>query len=94
MPERYALAYTPAVERSLRRFTRRHPDLARRVAEALRQLERDPRAPALRLHPLTGELSGLHAVWVNYMYRLVLDLDDVAGRMTLHAIGSHGEVYR
>ena len=73
---------------------RRHPDLAGLVNDVIRQIEADPFAPRLRLHPLHGHHQGKHAVRLTYEYRIVLVLRVSNGKITLLDIGTHDEVYR
>lgn len=73
---------------------RRHPDLAGLVNDVIRQIEADPFAPRLRLHPLHGCHQGKHAVRLTYEYRIVLILRVSNGEITLLDIGTHDEVYR
>ena len=49
---------------------------------------------SLRLHPLSGELEGLHAVSLTYVYRITLTLRITKKEIVLLDIGSHDEVYR
>lgn len=90
----YALVWTRTFERTLRKFLRRHPDLAGEVASILRQLERDPRAPRLRLHRLKGLHSDKHAVSLTYSQRLVLILKTTPKEVVLLDIGDHDHAYR
>jgi mRNA-degrading endonuclease YafQ of YafQ-DinJ toxin-antitoxin module len=85
---------TSHFERRLARFRRAHPELRQRIARVLRDLQDDPFQPRLRLHPLQGELAGLHAVSVTYAYRLTLTLKVTEHEIILLNIGSHDEVYR
>jgi len=90
----YALAWTDSFLRILRKFLRRHPDLQGIVADVLEQLEEDPFAARLRLHPLKGRHQGKHAVRLTYSYRIVLLLQVVDREIILLDIGTHDEVYR
>jgi addiction module RelE/StbE family toxin len=90
----YQLVVTSHFERQLARFQRAHPELRRRIAQTLRGLEQDPLQPHLRLHPLSGQLAGLHAVRVTHAYRIVLTIRISEREITLLSIGSHDEVYR
>ncbi len=90
----YQLVATRHFERRLARFSRAHPELRKRVAEVLRDLEADPFQPHLRLHPLKGELAGLHAVRITYAYRLTVTLRLAEKEIVLLDIGSHNDVYR
>jgi mRNA-degrading endonuclease YafQ of YafQ-DinJ toxin-antitoxin module len=90
----YQLIVTRHFERQLSRFQRAHPELRRRIAQTLRDLEQNPFQPQLRLHALSGQLAGLHAVSVTYAYRIVLTLRLSEREIVLLSIGSHDEVYR
>jgi mRNA-degrading endonuclease YafQ of YafQ-DinJ toxin-antitoxin module len=75
-------------------FFRKHPDLRDRVRDVVDALSQDPFQPRLRLHPLRGQLAGLHAVSLTYEYRVVLTLELTEHEIRLIDIGSHDEVYR
>ena len=89
----YFLRATSHFDRRIRRFRRAHPELKRRLEQIFRDLRDDPFQPHLRLHALSGELQGLHAVSVSYGYRIVLTLQIAEEEIILHDIGSHDEVY-
>ncbi|HEX5504289.1 MAG TPA: hypothetical protein VFW96_16810 [Thermomicrobiales bacterium] len=80
--------------RQARKFFRQHPELRERFAVLLEALRQDPFQPQLRLHPLAGELDGLHAVSLTYAYRVTLVLEVTEQAITLIDIGDHDEVYR
>lgn len=80
--------------RQARRFLKKHPDLRPRFAQLLEDLQRDPFQPHLGLHPLTGKLSGCHAVRLTHSYRVTLTLLITEHEIVLLDIGSHDEVYR
>lgn len=90
----YVLVRTSEFERSLRRFLRKHPNLAERVAHVLRDLESDPFQPHLRLHSLSGGLQGRRAVSVSRAHRIVLIVRGPEREIILIEIGSHDDVYR
>ena len=58
----YVLLTTGHFDRRVVKFTRAHPELKKPLAKVLKNLEADPFMLSLRLHPLSGELEGLHAV--------------------------------
>ena len=91
---RFLLVWTDTFSRTAAKFLRRHPDLKGIFADTLRQLETDPNAPRLRLHPLHGRHNGKHAVRITYEYRLVLILQLTAQEIILLDVGAHDEVYR
>ena len=76
------------------KFFRRHPDLKPEFADLLTQLQEDPFAPRLRLHPLKGKHAGKRAVSLTYSFRVVLTLQIRGRKVILLDIGSHDEVYR
>lgn len=90
----WALVATAGFERRLARFRRLHPALRPRLARLLEDLEADPFALHLRLYPLRGELSGLHAVRVTQGYRVILNVRADERELVLLDIGAHDEVYR
>ena len=90
----YTLVWTETFLRTARKFVRRHPDLAGLVGDVLHQLEQDPFAPRLRLHPLAGRHRGQHAARLSYECRIVLILRVSARAITLLDLGTYDEVYR
>ena len=90
----YVLLTTGHFDRRVVKFTRAHPELKKPLAKVLKNLEADPFMPSLRLHPLSGELEGLHAVSLTYVYRITLTLRITKKEIILLDIGSHDEVYR
>ena len=90
----YSLVSTAHFDRRALKFTRAHPELKKPLAKVLKNLESNPFQPSLRLHPLSGELEGLHAVSVTYAYRITLTLRVTKNEIVLLDIGSHDEVYR
>jgi len=93
MPK-YSLIWTDTFERTARKFLRRHPELAGVFEDVLLQLESDPHAPKLRLHPLKGKHKDKQAVSLTYSYRIVLILRLTPDEIILLDVGSHDEVYR
>ena len=89
----YRLVFTAHYEKIEARFLRRHPELRQLYGKALRWLEANPHHPSLRLHPLTGRLSGLHSVSINLSYRITLELLIEDERIILVNVGDHDTVY-
>jgi mRNA-degrading endonuclease YafQ of YafQ-DinJ toxin-antitoxin module len=89
----YTLAWTETFARTARKFLKRHPELVAVFRDALETLEREPQAPKLRLHALSGKHAGKHAVRVSYACRLVLVLRLTEEEIVLLDVGSHDEVY-
>ena len=80
--------------RQARKFLRKHPDLKPHFARMVTELQADPFQPHLRLHPLTGRLTGCHAVSLTWSYRITLTLLVTEQEIILLDIGSHDDVYR
>lgn len=90
----YSLVASPAFRRAAKRFLRQHPDLRETFNETLGALTNDPFTPALRTHPLHGELEGLWAARVTYAYRITFALRLDTSEVELLDVGSHDSVYR
>lgn len=90
----FLLVRTSHFDRRLARFAGKHPQLRGRLAQVFRDLEADPFQPGLRLHPLHGELHGLHAVSISINYRTTLTLRLSAHEIVLLDIGAHDDVYQ
>jgi addiction module RelE/StbE family toxin len=80
--------------RQARRFFRKHPDLKSSFSEVVAKLQIDPFQPDLKLHPLSGKMSGCYAVSLTYSYRITLTLLVTDREIILLDIGSHDKVYR
>lgn len=91
---RFSLVWTATFECTARKFVRRHPNLEGIFEDVLRQLETDPYAPRLRLHPLKGRHKGKHAVSLTYEHRIVLILCLTEKEIVLLDVGTHDDVYR
>ena len=90
----YALVTTQHFERRARKFLRKHPDLRSVFADTLEKLRQDPFQTSLRLHALSGALTGIQATSLTHSYRLTLTLKLVEGEIGLLDVGSHDAVYR
>ena len=90
----YRIVAPERVLRQARAFFKRHPDLKERFKSVVADLQEDPFAPHLKLHPLKGRLAGCHACSLTYSYRVTLTLALVDKELILLDIGSHDDVYR
>ena len=90
----YTIVTSPRFLRRAARFFRQHPDLRGRFERMMTALREDPHQPQLRLHPLRGELEGLHAASLTYEYRVLLTLQITEQEIVLLDIGTHDELYR
>ena len=90
----YALIWTEQFSRAVKKFIRKQPELKSGLAETLSDLEKDPMKPNLKLHALSGQLKGMHALSLTYSYRITLTIKIVEGEIILIDIGSHDDLYR
>ena len=90
----YALVWTSRFSRSAEKFARRHRELRQKLADTLRDLERDPFQTHLKLHALGGKLKGVQAVSLTDSYRITLTVVMTNKEIILLDVGSHDEVYR
>jgi mRNA-degrading endonuclease YafQ of YafQ-DinJ toxin-antitoxin module len=70
----YTLVFTDQYNGRAARFLRRHPQVREQYRKTLMLLQANPHHPSLRLHALSGKLSGLHSVSINLSYRITLEL--------------------
>ena len=89
----YDIYELPCFKRAAKCFFRKHRDLDGVFAETVERLRANPFDPSLRLHPLVGDLAGLHAVSMAYAYRITLYLHIEDTEIVLVGIGTHDEVY-
>jgi len=89
----YTLAWTAHFTRSGEKFKKRHPELRKRLADILRDLEKDPFQPHLKYHHLGGKLKGIQAVSINDKYRVSLTVAISGKEVVLLDVGSHDELY-
>jgi mRNA-degrading endonuclease YafQ of YafQ-DinJ toxin-antitoxin module len=70
----WTLVFTEQYEKRALRFLKRHPDMEKQYLKTLQLLEANPFHPSLRLHQLSGRLSGVYSVSINLSYRITLEL--------------------
>jgi mRNA-degrading endonuclease YafQ of YafQ-DinJ toxin-antitoxin module len=71
----YSLVFTESYLRRVVILLRRHPELRKPYAKTLALLETNPHHPSLRLHALSGRLTGVYSVSINLSYRITLAVD-------------------
>jgi mRNA-degrading endonuclease YafQ of YafQ-DinJ toxin-antitoxin module len=89
----WSLVFTDQYEKRSLRFLKRHPDLEKQYLKTLQLLEINPFHPSLRLHPLSGRLSGLHSVSINLSYRITLEFLIQDHEIIPVAVGDHDSAY-
>jgi mRNA interferase YafQ len=56
----------PSFKRSLKKLTKKNPQLEEKILETLNLLINDPFTPSLKSHKLTGQLDGWWSCSVSY----------------------------
>lgn len=90
----YKLIFTESYKKRARRFAQKHPELKEPYRKVLELLSHNPFHPSLRIHVLSGKLTGLHSVSINLSYRITLEIMITEKEIILVNVGSHEEVYR
>ena len=89
----WSLVFTEQYEKRALRFLNRHPELEKQYLKTLQLLEANPFHPSLRLHPLSGRLTGLHSVSINLSYRITLEFLLNDQEIIPVNVGDHDAVY-
>jgi mRNA-degrading endonuclease YafQ of YafQ-DinJ toxin-antitoxin module len=70
----FTLVFTETYNRRAAKWLKKHPEMRQQYLKTLQLLELNPFHPSLRLHALSGRLSGVHSVSINLSYRITLEL--------------------
>ena len=89
----YSLIITSQYTKRVARFIKRHPELKSQYLKTLQLLVANPFHPSLRLHALSGKLTGLHSVSINISYRITLELLIQDEQIIPVNVGDHDSVY-
>jgi len=89
----WLLVFTDQYEKRALRFLKHHPELEKQYLKTLQLLEANPFHPSLRLHQLTGRLTGLHSVSINLSYRITLEFLIKDQEIIPINVGDHDSVY-
>ena len=89
----YSLVITEQYAKRAARLVKRHPELKSQYLKTLQLLVANPFHPSLRLHALSGKLSGLHSVSINISYRITLELLIQDEQIIPVNVGNHYSVY-
>ncbi|NBT39738.1 MAG: plasmid stabilization protein [Alphaproteobacteria bacterium] len=90
----YRLIFTDSYNKKAAKWIKKHPALKDQYLKTLQLMELDIYHPSLRLHKLSGSLTGLSSISINISYRITLELMIQDRDIILINIGSHDEVYR
>lgn len=86
------LVWNKNFERNLKKYIKKHPDKEKKIIEKLKLFTENPYESELRNHKLSGKLSELRAVVIEYDCRIVFKFIDDSTALLIN-IGSHDEVY-
>ena len=89
----YTLVFTDQYNRRAARFLKRHPQVREQYRKTLLLLQAKPEHPSLRLHALSGKLSGLHSISINLSYRIILELVIRDRQIVPINVGDHDAMY-
>jgi len=89
----WSLVFTENYEKRAHIFLKRHPELEKQYLKCLQLLETNPFHPSLRLHSLSGRLSGLHSVSINLSYRITFEFLIQDQDIIPINVGDHDTVY-
>lgn len=89
----WSLVFTEQYEKRALRFLKRHPELEKQYLKTLQLMEANPFHPSLRLHPLSGRLSGLYSVSISLSYRITLEFLIQEQEIIPVNVGDHDSVY-
>jgi addiction module RelE/StbE family toxin len=90
----YTLLWTSHFTRAAKKFVKRHPELKKKFAGILRDIEKDPFQAHLEYHKLGGKYKGIQAVSITYDYRIIMTIVITEKEIQLLDVGAHDEVYR
>lgn len=85
------IEYSPLYLRQAKKIAKKNPQIREPYSKLLDKLSRNPFAPSLHTHALSGNLKGKHACSLTYDLRIIFKLSD--DTVHLLEIGSHDEVY-
>lgn len=89
----WSLVLSDQYGKRLRHFLKRHPEMKKPYLKTLELLLTNPHHPSLRLHALSGPLTGLYSVAINLSYRLTLEFLLTDQEIILVNVGDHETVY-
>jgi proteic killer suppression protein len=89
----HELLITESYQKRAKKFFAKHSGTLKQYEKVLKLLCINPYHPSLRLHKLSGRLSGLFSVSVNISYRIIINFIIKKNQIIPIDIGSHDEVY-
>lgn len=79
------IIYTPKFARSYKKLSQ---EIKQRAEQKELLFRKNPFAPSLRTHKLTGRLEGLFAFSIDYAYRIIFEFGE-KDTIYFHAVGDH-----
>jgi mRNA-degrading endonuclease YafQ of YafQ-DinJ toxin-antitoxin module len=89
----WSLVFTEQYEKRTILFLKRYPELEKQYLKTLQLIEVNPFHPSLRLHSLSGRLSGLNSVSINISCRITLEFLLNDQDIIPVNVGDHDTVY-
>jgi len=79
-------------KKNIKRYFSMHPEMESRIRSKLKVFVKNPYAPELRNHKLSGQLKGLRAIIVEYDCRIVFAFIGKDAALLI-GVGTHDELY-
>lgn len=89
----YKLIITESYQKRAKKFFAKHSEILKQYEKVLKLLCINPEHPSLRLHKLSGRLTGLSSVSINISYRIIIHFIIKDNQIIPIDVGSHDEVY-
>lgn len=89
----YDLVITESYQKRAKKFFSKHSNILGQYEKVLKLLCINPRHPSLRMHKLSGNLTGLFSVSINISYRVIISFIIKDNQIVPIDIGTHDEVY-
>jgi addiction module RelE/StbE family toxin len=86
------LRFSREVEEYLKKLKNKNSNTFKQVKKQLALFESDPKHPSLRIHKLSGKLTGVWSLSIGLKLRLLYFIKD--GEAWGYMIGTHDEVYK
>ena len=86
--------FTEQYNRRAAKFLKRNPAIENQYTKTLELLEHNPHHPSLRLHSLSGKMTGLHSVSINLKYRITIELIITEREIIPINVGDHDAAYK
>jgi addiction module RelE/StbE family toxin len=89
----YKLVITESYKKRAGKFFAKHSEILKQYEKVLKLLCINPEHPSLRLHKLSGRLTGLFSVSINISYRIIIHFIIRDNQIVPIDVGAHDDVY-